>query len=101
MIDWVGVVIATIWIMGLALLLAVVSIAYWSSSATRTSLGHVLAKRSFYVALRVGIVLFGLGMLMGTETWWEKILWGLVTVFFVWEAIATLRIGRQPSEKVD
>ncbi|MBI5034858.1 MAG: hypothetical protein HZB51_30405 [Chloroflexi bacterium] len=92
MIDWFGVLSAAIWILGLALLLATMSIAY--SSATDKSLLAVLGKQSYRLALTVGLVLFALGMMLSVEAWWERIGWLLVMGLGLWDGVAAWRISR-------
>lgn len=89
MIDWSFVVISALWILGLAELLTVVSIAYWTSGTTATPLRRVLGTRPFRRVLIAGMVLFAFGMLLGAEAWWEKGLWGVVIALAAWDMVDT------------
>ncbi len=92
MIDWIGVIVSAIWILGLALLLATVSVAYATTQGK--SLRAVLGEPAFRLALIVGLVLFALGMTLSVETWWERGGWALVIGLASWGGVTTWRIFR-------
>ncbi len=82
MIDVWSVLTNSLWILGLAILLAVLSWAHWGASLEgvrfRTALGRPEARR----VVDLGLVLFCAGLAASNRTWWERILWGLLGV--VW-----------------
>ena len=92
MIDWIGVMVSAIWILGLALLLATVSIAY--AFAQGKSLRSVLGETSFRLALTIGGMLFAVGMTLSVETWWERAGWVSVIGLLLWDGVAAWRAAR-------
>ena len=92
MIDWWGVFVSALWIMGLALLLATASIAY--AFAQGKSLRSVLSQLSFRLALTIGLALFALGMALSVDTWWERGGWALVMGLSAWDGVAAWRTTR-------
>jgi hypothetical protein len=83
MIDWFNLVANALWILALALLLALVSHAGWQASLNheklRTQLGRPVYQRFFDL---VG-VLFCLGMAGTSRLGWEIGLWGVLAVLFI------------------
>ncbi len=88
LIDWFSVLSATLWISGLAFLLALFGFA---RVAREKSARQVLAQPHFRVATMLGIVLFALGMGLSVGTWFERIGWGVVTALALWEAYSARR----------
>jgi len=88
LIDWFSVLSATLWISGLAFLLALFGLA---RAARERSTRQVLAQPHFRVAMMLGIVLFALGMGLSVGTWFERIGWGVVTALALWEAYSARR----------
>jgi len=83
LIDWFSVLSATLWISGLAFLLALFGFA---RASRKHSTRQMLAQPHFRVAMMLGIVLFALGMGLSVEMWFERIGWGVVTALALWEA---------------
>ena len=93
MIDWFSVLVAAIWIMGLALLLATVSIGYFFASDK--SLKQVLSEPQYRWALTIGLILFALGMTLSVDAWWERVGWLLVIALALWDGVANWRTRRK------
>ena len=89
MIDWYGVAVSALWILGLAVLLAALSIAYWSDGGQSKRVRQVLGEPTFRLVTAIGIVLFALGMFLVAEVWWEKGGWLAVIVLAFWESVVT------------
>ena len=80
MIDWLNLAYQTASILGLALMLATLSLAHWLAGQRRQSLGQVLSEPDYRLAIASGFTLFGLGLGLMVEPWWYKICWfGIVT----------------------
>jgi hypothetical protein len=81
-IDWFGVIAATFWIAGLALLLALLGFARASrDQSTR----QVLSQPAFRVAIAGGLALFALGMCLAIGNWIERVGWLVVIALSLWE----------------
>jgi membrane protein implicated in regulation of membrane protease activity len=82
MIDWFGVAHNAAWVLGLAVILT------------------AFAMASFLLPFGVGLFLFCLGVLFGSHTWWQRVLWGLLAVltagqvFWLWRDRNGERMGR-------
>jgi len=99
MIDWWGVFYNALWILGLALMLATLSVATFRASQAGRRLGGELAAPAFRASLLAGLLLSCLGLLLAGRSWWERFLWGalaLVTaVVLVRQAVLLARTGRE------
>ena len=99
MINWWWVVSNTLWISGLALLLAA-----WSYRRCRVS-RRGAPGRSEMVRLnlgdffRLGLLLFCVGLFATSGSWWEKILWGSLALVILLKPAAIF--GRPSPEKED
>lgn len=82
MLDLWAVIHHLLWIMGLALSLAALSMAYYQSGIGRVRLRHQLTASDFQLPFSIGMVLFCAGLLLGGQTSWEKIIWGLLGALF-------------------
>lgn len=87
MIAWFGVASAALWILGLAILLAAVSIAR-SFDGTLRATRQVLSEPGFRAAMIAGMILFALGMALSAGSWWERIGWFVVVALTTWEGAA-------------
>lgn len=90
MIDWFGVASAALWILGLAILLAAVSIARSFDGRLRAT-RQVLTEPGFRAAIIAGMILFALGMSLSAGSWWERIGWFVVVALTLWEGAAAWR----------
>ena len=83
--NWHGLVGNTLWICGLAVLLATLSMLHYQVRAVgerfRDRLGDLEPQR----AIAVGQILFCGGLLLVSDTWWEKGIWAAVGILgIVW-----------------
>jgi hypothetical protein len=100
LIDWYAVGFGALWIGGLALLLAAVSLADYEAHQRQARLAAVLNGGGYPLALNAGLALFCLGMLDGGRAWWEIALWAGLALAFAYQAgRAALRLARGQREK--
>ena len=76
MIDWWGVFANTLWIAGLAVLLAVWSLGYYEGQRFSRPVRRVLAQQGYALSLTIGWVLFCAGMVATESRLWARVLWG-------------------------
>ena len=88
MIDVWGVLANGLWVLGLAIALAVLSWTHWAATSEKIRFWIVLRRPRIQQALDVGLVLFCSGLATTSRAWWEKVLWGLLAV--AWAAQAYL-----------
>lgn len=92
MIDGWGVFSQALWIIGLAVNLAVVSTANYQAQVERVRLRQKLGEAGFQLGINLGMVLFCVGLLLAGRSWWEKVLWGLVGVSFLAQSLWVWRV---------
>ena len=94
MIDPRIVVAGTLWITGLAVVLAALSWANWEAKTGGERLRAALERPAIRRAIDGGLALFCVGLAVGAEQWWERALWGLLGA--VWVALMAWP-SRRPS----
>ena len=63
MIDWVGVAFSSLWIAGLALILAAVSYYYWLAKEESMPIGSMFQQPAFLRFVYAGLLLIAVGLL--------------------------------------
>jgi hypothetical protein len=91
MIDWLNVLFNSIWILGAAIALAVLSIAYYQSQRVGEKLGKTLSRSGFSLYLNIAGILFALGMALTSPRWWEILLWVIVLGGFLFQTISNIK----------
>ena len=72
-----------LWVLGLAVVLAALSLAQWQAGQQRQTFPQGLSKPMSRLAIAAGFILVGLGLTLTVEPWWYKIGWaGLMVVSF-------------------
>jgi phosphoglycerol transferase MdoB-like AlkP superfamily enzyme len=83
MIDWFNLAANSLWIVGLAIALAVVSYASWQASLLHEKLRHHLGQPVYQIYFDLAAILFCLGMAATSRRVWEIILWCVLAVLFI------------------
>lgn len=80
MIDWIFVSLNAMWIVGLSLVLASLSMAFFIASDQNIKLSKVFERKGYTLMLYLGLTLscIGIGCLVGA--WWERFLWGFLAL---------------------
>jgi hypothetical protein len=81
MIDWQSLFLNSLWILGLAILLAGFSYHYWLATESRQSLRLVLQGRSFQYFAWLGLALVAAGLAGTSQQLWERVIWILFAVY--------------------
>ena len=84
MIDVWYITSNSIWIAGLAVILAALSWARWID-------GEDQGRRQPGLALNLGLALFCVGLAATGRGWWERALWGLLSAVWVARAFQTAK----------
>jgi phosphoglycerol transferase MdoB-like AlkP superfamily enzyme len=87
MIDWFNLAANALWIIGLAIALAVVSHASWQAALQHEKLRNRLAQPGYQIYFDLAAVLFCLGMAATSRRLWEIILWSGLAVLFIAQAV--------------
>ncbi|HEY76506.1 MAG TPA: hypothetical protein G4O00_10040 [Thermoflexia bacterium] len=91
MIDLGAVLVNGLWILGLAVVLAVLSQAY-AFGTHGTGFRAAMQRQHVQQGLAIGLVLFCAGMAATGRVWWDRLLWGALTVGW---AVRTWALGRR------
>ena len=83
MIDFGQVAANALWVLGLALLLAVWSYARYEAHREETRTREILSRLNYSLAINAGLLLFVAGMAATESRWWARGLWILVGVGFL------------------
>lgn len=91
MIDIFSLAANALWILGLAVLLAVLSWARWEARSEQVRFRQVLARPPIQVGLDLGLLLFCVGLSATARAWWERVLWGLLGIAWAVHACRAVR----------
>jgi hypothetical protein len=83
MIDWWNVFTHALWIMGLAVALAVLSYSDWTTSCRGEGFLATLKHTVQEPVLLLGLAVTCLGAGLGVDVWWRRVLWFLLAAGFV------------------
>jgi len=95
MIDWFNLAANALWILALAILLAVISYASWQASLEHEKLRSQLARPGYHRFFDLCAVLFCLGMAGTSRNGWEIGLWAVLAGLFVINAVAGKFFGKR------
>ena len=101
MIDWFSLAANSLWIVGLAVLLATLSYSDWKKSVENSSLRAVLGEFMPALSINVGLLLFCLGLLATSAMWWERAGWGVALLLVVGQIVADVVAQRKKSLGVE
>lgn len=92
LINWNSLISNAIWIIALAWLLAVLSMAYWSAQTNHRKLGQELDRPNRQIQLNLGGMIFCVGLaLVSDQTWQMIVLFAMAILFFV-QLVISLRL---------
>ncbi len=98
LIDWRMVGFASLWILGLALILTTLGFANFHAHTGSKRMREVLGEPGYRAAVNAGLTLFCLGLLGSSLSWWETVLWGLLAAAFLSYTIAAFISRGRDSE---
>jgi hypothetical protein len=80
MIDWWGLVSNSIWILGLSVCLATLSLVSYRARAEQIPLREAVNEPGSQLALAIGLLFFCLGILATSRTWWQVLVSSLLVL---------------------
>ncbi|GMQ78946.1 MAG: hypothetical protein BMS9Abin02_1495 [Anaerolineae bacterium] len=83
MIPWRPLPFNSLWILGLAVLLADTGFHYWLAQEDGRPLGQQLRDHGFQHYAWLGLAFVGAGLAVTSGRWWEALLWSLFTLFTI------------------
>ena len=87
MIDWWALLHNSFWVLGLALGLGTLGVAYYEANRSQVRLREKLGEPGFQLSVNTGMMLFCLGLLFSSQAWWGYVLWGLMAAAFAWQVV--------------
>lgn len=97
MMDWVELAGGLLWVLGLAVCLAALSMARFQARVAGESPFRRLQQPGPWAALAFGVSLFCIGLLLVSGPWWQKGIWGVGAGFSVVWAVRSWRCGQAPA----
>lgn len=98
-IDLLGVFFNSLWILGLAVLLATGSYAYYEAGKTKGKIRAKFQKFGYALALDAGMALFIAGMATMEDRWWGRVLWIALGVVVLLDAGQRLWARRRADQE--
>ena len=96
MINWQSVIFNSLWILGLAVLLAAFSYHYWVASVSKRPLREQLRQPNFLRLLWVALLLVCLGLVGTSQQTWEMIVWGVMALLAL---VNIAGLSRKPAQQ--
>lgn len=85
MINWAGLILNGLWVLGAAVILAALSFSHYEAQRRGERLRARLAAPGFQAWFSAGLVLISLGLALIGPRWWEHVLWGLLCALSGWQ----------------
>lgn len=95
MLDVWSLVTNGLWVLGLAVLLAIWSWARYVAYQAGVKSRVILDQRQYAVALDVGLLLFIVGMAATEDRWWAQVLWGVLGIWVLGHAVLRVSGNRK------
>jgi hypothetical protein len=92
MIDWQSLFLNSLWIVGLAILLAGFSYHYWLALETQQRVRLVWQRPSWQRFAWLGLAFFAAGLAGTSPRWWETVIW---IIFLLYSTVHFLLSWRQ------
>jgi hypothetical protein len=89
---------ASLWIVGLAIVLAALGFADYNRQTAKCGFRQEVGRPAYQVAIDAGLALFCLGQLGAAQPWWQTVLWGLLALAFAAMSAGAVRKLRQPAK---
>jgi hypothetical protein len=94
MIDWWGLFHNSLWIVGLAVGLAVLSVADYQAHRQGIGRRQKLGEAGVRIPLVAGVALFCLGLAAASDPWWQRGIWGVLGALFAGQAAWQWAVAR-------
>jgi hypothetical protein len=95
LIDWPFVGRNALWILGLSIAFAAWSYTSWWASARRVRLRQALDTSGFQLPFSAGMTIFCASLAWGATRWWERVLWIILGLVFLWQVFVYWRAAKE------
>ena len=96
MINWQSVIFNSLWILGLAVLLAAFSYHYWVAAVSERPLREQLRKPGFLRFMWAALLLVCIGLAGTSQQLWEIVIWGVLALFAL---VNIAGLSRRPAQQ--
>jgi hypothetical protein len=91
LIDWLDLLKNSLWVLGLSLGLAVISMARWEAQASQKKLKQILEQPGKQILLDLAGVFFCAGLATTSTRWWEVALWMILLALIIFQTAIEIR----------
>jgi len=98
MIDFAGVFANLLWIVGLSVLLAAWSYAYYEAGIAQQKTLAKLQEFGYALVVDFGLLLFVAGMVATEDRWWARGVWGVGSLMVLFDMVQQVRQPRPPED---
>jgi len=95
LINWRLVGFASLWIIGLAIILTIFGVVHFYANAEYRRTVEILKRPIYQAVINAGLMLFCIGKSGGSDNWIKSILWILLAIGFAVHLFAAWREIRQ------
>src|SRR5262245_4992635 len=75
----------SLWLTGLALLLATLSFTHWQTLNQNRSFRRFLGEPATRSIIIAGLLLVSLGLTVVAPVWWQKVIWASLLLWSLWQ----------------
>ncbi|MCP4357244.1 MAG: hypothetical protein GY796_04405 [Chloroflexi bacterium] len=96
MIEWTNVFFNSLWILGLAIILATISYTYWEAQERETSFRKLLGRPMFEIWFWISAFFITLGLAGTSKAVWETVVWiifTLISAVNIYKTATQMRMG--------
>lgn len=86
MIDWAAAGFGALWVLGLGLVVAAMSIAYYLASQDKRRFRQAIQMPACRITIDLGLVFFCLGWTGSVSGTWERAPWAILALLFALQA---------------
>jgi len=87
MLDWAGVGVNALWVVGAALALAAISYADWWAHSHQVHRRLAWSTPAFLSSFFMGLALVGLSLFLQAHSPWERVLWGTWSLLLTGQSV--------------
>jgi hypothetical protein len=94
LIDWQMLAFTGLWIIGLAVVVAIFGFVQFAAQRTARRFGNVLQESGYQAVMNAGLTIICLGLIGSSRHWWEVVVWSALAILFCVNMILALRADK-------